>query len=70
MDSQIDPEINPIIWIVGHCTAHMDGQFLLQAQGTSVMGEFGWRKESPFLTGRAKEDIAQGCRMSFKEIVD
>jgi len=34
------------------------------------MGEFGWRKESPFLTGRSKEDIAQGSRMSFEEIVD
>jgi len=31
VDSQIDPEINPIIWIVGHCAAHMDRQFLLQA---------------------------------------
>jgi hypothetical protein len=67
---QISPEINPIIWIVGHCAAHMDGQFLLQAQGKSVMGECGWRKGSQFLTGSSKEDIAQGCPVSFKEIID
>jgi hypothetical protein len=70
VEAQIDPEINPIIWIVGHCAAHMDGQFLLQAQGKSVMGECGWQKGSPFLTGSTKEDIAKGCPISFKEIVD
>lgn len=70
VEKQIDPEINPIIWIVGHCAAHMDGQFLLQAQGKSVMGECGWQKGSPFLTGSSKEDIAQGCPISFEEIID
>lgn len=70
INPEINPEINPIIWIVGHCAAHMDGQFLLQAQGKSVMGECGWRKGSPFLTGSSKEDIVQGCLITFKEIVD
>lgn len=70
VEDQINPEINPIIWIVGHCAAHMDGQFLRQAQGTTVMGEVGWRTGSPFLTGSSKEDIVQGFSVSFKEIVN
>lgn len=48
----------------------MDGQFLLQAQGKSVLGECGWRKGSPLLTGSSKEDIARGCPITFKEMVD
>ncbi|MFX1565366.1 MAG: DinB family protein [Promethearchaeota archaeon] len=67
---QVNPDINPITWILGHVAAHMDSKFVTECQGNPLMGKYTWKEGSPYTTGQTKNTIQQGLPLSFKEIVD
>jgi len=64
---QIFPDINPIIWIFGHCAAHMDKVFGVWCQGTQVLME---SQQAFYRFGAVKEEIKAGLPASFRELVD
>ncbi|MFX1562652.1 MAG: DinB family protein [Promethearchaeota archaeon] len=67
---QVNSDINPIVWIVGHLAAHMDSKFVVEKQGKPLMGDYSWREGSPFTIGQSKETIEKGLPLTFKEVLD
>ncbi len=63
---QIHPEINPIVWIVGHCISHMDW-YLSLFTGERILTE---TQREYFAYGVSKDKIKGKFPFSFVEIMD
>ncbi|MFX1318156.1 MAG: DinB family protein [Promethearchaeota archaeon] len=70
VSKQVNPNINPVIWIIGHVAAHMDQKFVAECLGEAFMGQWSWKEGSPFTIGQTKEIIQQGLPLTFKELVE
>ena len=63
---QIHPEINPIVWIVGHCISHMDW-YLSLFTGERFLTE---TQREYFAYGVSKDKIKGKFPFSFREVMD
>ncbi len=63
---QIQPEINPIVWIIGHCISHMDW-YLSLFTGERTLTE---NQREYFAYGASKDKIKEKFPFSFREILD
>jgi hypothetical protein len=63
---QVHPEINTILWIVGHCVSHMDA-YLSSFTGRRKFSE----EQGKFFTYSApKQTMENGCSYSIIDIID
>ncbi|MHA1557672.1 MAG: DUF1572 family protein [Candidatus Heimdallarchaeota archaeon] len=62
----IHPEINPIVWIIGHCISHMDW-YLSLFTGERILTE---NQSVYFAYGASKDKIKEKFPFSFREILD
>ncbi|MCG3223879.1 MAG: hypothetical protein H7647_05400, partial [Candidatus Heimdallarchaeota archaeon] len=63
---QIHPEINSIVWIIGHCISHMD-LYLSMFTGERILTE---TQREYFAYGASKDKIKEQFPFSFREILD
>ncbi|MHA1906117.1 MAG: DinB family protein [Candidatus Thorarchaeota archaeon] len=63
---QVTPRTNPICWIIGHLTWHMDLIFNRQGQGKSLLKP---EERDPFATGAERMDLKQ-FPLSMTDLID